>query len=368
MIDDRIKTFKKVLKEKSVQSFLVSNFSNILYLSGFKTLVENEREAWLLVTSDNTYIFSDSRYLTHESVSDDGSISYKLITPTKGLIKHLTEIFDKEKINSCAVEQDDLKVGELNLLKKYLRTINFNLTEKYIAKLRETKDNDEIIKIGKACEISDQCLNEISKLIKIGQTEKEIAFKIEFWIKEKGYDSAFYPIVAVDENSAVIHYDTRTNGTKKIKNGSIVLIDFGAKYQDYCSDITRMFFVGQVDTQIINTYNNLKASQQALFQKGIVSQGKKLSDVDKYCRKLIADYELPDYSHSTGHGVGLEVHEYPKISSFSEDLSKKNQVVTIEPGVYFEGKWGMRVEDTVIVNEDGLEALTKFDKEPFLIK
>ncbi|OQY64697.1 hypothetical protein B6D29_04755 [Microgenomates bacterium UTCPR1] len=366
-IQQRLDRLRKALKEKKLDAILVSNFFNILYLSEFKTLTENERESWLLLTADSCYVFSDSRYLDSK-VLENNFITYLLISPENNLINYLDNIFKKERLVSCAIEEYDLKLYEFNLLKKYLQNISFIPTRQIIIRLRETKDNDEIQKIKKACEISDDCLKEVSKIITVGMMEKEIAFKMEFFIKEKGYDTSFYPIVAIDRNSAIAHYDTKINGNEKVKIGSVILIDFGVKFQNYCSDITRMFFVGQVDTQIINTYNNLKASQQSLFQKGIVSQGKKLSDVDKYCRKLIADYELPDYSHSTGHGVGLEVHEYPKISSFSEDLSKKNQVVTIEPGVYFEGKWGMRVEDTVIVNEDGLEALTKFDKEPFLIK
>jgi len=366
MLQCRVDKLRKTLQEKNLDGFLVSNFYNILYLSGFKTLVDNEREAWMLVMTRNAYLFSDSRYLNdklqitnNNSIINNKYLIIKLITPEKGLIKHLKEITGKEKIQRLGFEGDDLKVNELQKLKEKLINIEFIPTEKLIIKQREIKDESEIEKIRKACKITDECLTEIVKTIKVGQTEKEIAFKIEFWLKEKGYDLAFYPIVAVDENSAVPHYDTKTGNNKKVKNNSIILIDFGTKYQDYLSDITRVVFVGKPNDEIINAYNKLLAVQtKTIEQCGNETICKNL---DSFCRQQL------NYPHSTGHGVGLEIHEYPKISLTSTDVFSPNQIITIEPGVYFENKWGMRVEDTVLVKENGVEVLTKFDKQPPII-
>lgn len=354
----RLDKLRQALKEKNIDALLVSNFYNILYLSGFKTLTENEREGWMLVTTRKSYLFSDSRYLNLKTQNLNGKSTsqiLKLITPETGLIKHLQGIFQEEGIKTCGVEADDLKIFEFEQLKKYLPETKFIPTEKLIIKQRETKDETEIEKIKKACEIADQCLKETLYLIKVGKTEKEIAFKIEFWLKEKNYDMAFYPIVAVDENSAVPHYDTRNGDNKKVKNGSVILIDFGAKYENYLSDITRMIFVGKPNNEMLETYKKLQKIQN--LTTAHLEDGMATKEVDEFCRKKIT------YPHSTGHGVGLEIHEYPKISFTSTETLHKNQVVTIEPGVYFEGKWGMRIEDTVLVKENGVEVLTKFSKD-----
>jgi len=371
MLNQRIKKLREILREKNLDGFLVSNFYNILYLSGFRTLTENEREAWVLITAKNSYLFSDSRYLsTDPDLRQDDEMVKKLITPEKNLIKHLQEIFLEEKIKICAVEADDLKLLEFQQLIRNFRETKFTPTEKIIIKQREIKDIDEVEKIKKACEITDLCLKETLRLIKVGRTEKEIAFKIEFWLKEKGYDLAFYPIVAVDENSAIIHYDTRAGNNKKIGKNSIILIDFGAKYQDYLSDMTRVVFVGKQNDEVINIYNALLHAQTKTVENS--RAGIKIKEIDSYCRQLLSNHQSPvtnhhSYPHSTGHGVGLEIHEYPKISPVSEEKLMTNQIITIEPGVYIDGKWGMRVEDTVLVKDNQGQPLTKFNKDLLII-
>ena len=279
------------------------------------------------------------------------------------MIKHLQEIVSEEKIKNLGIEGDDLKVNEFTQIKKYLPTVNLISLEKIIIKIREIKDKDEINKIKEACRIADQCLTEIIKTIKIGSSEKEIAFKIEFWLKENNYDLAFYPIVAIDKNSSFPHYDTKNGSNEKVKNGSVILIDFGAKYQDYLSDITRMIFVDKPDNETENIYNKLLNSQTKTLQYLASSnlRGCTGKQIDQYCREKI------NYPHSTGHGVGLQIHEYPKISFNSEDLLLPNQVVTIEPGTYLENRWGMRIEDTVLIKENGVEILTKFDKQLLIL-
>ena len=371
----RIEKLRKILQEKNLDGFLVSNFYNVLYLSGFKTLTENEREGWLLITTKKYYLFSDSRYLSfprrRESRKLDPSIKSeddvfveKLITTEKGLIKHLQEIVVEEKIKNLGVEGDDLKLNEFNKLKQELKSVEIVPTEKLIIKQREIKDKFEIEKIRKACQIADKCLEDVVKTIKIGSSEKEIAFKIEFWLKEKNYDLAFYPIIAIDENSSVPHYNTRSGNNKKVKNGSVILIDFGAKYQDYCSDITRMIFVGKPNNEVLNIYQKLLSAQQKTIKQ--FSNETICKNLDSFCRQQLTNSY--SYPHSTGHGVGLQIHEYPKISFTSTDVLLANQVVTIEPGAYFNDKWGMRIEDAVLIkNNKDIEVLTKFDKRMLTI-
>lgn len=366
MLTQRINKLRKILLKKNLDGFLVSNFYNILYLTGFKTLTENEREAWGLITNKNIYLFTDSRYLNDKSNPNNKFLNLKLITPEKGLNKYLQEIVREEKIQRLGFEGDDLKVNELQKIKEKLINVELISLEKLIIKVREIKDRDEINKIRAACQIVDQCFKKIVRTIKVGTTEKEMAFKIEFWLKEKNYDLSFYPIVAVDKNSAVPHYDTRNGSDEKIKKNSIILIDFGAKFQDYHSDMTRMVFIGKPTNEMINTYKALLNAQEKTI-KQLENDNNPVS-IDQLCRKLIIDNPLPTYQHSTGHGVGLQIHEFPKISFTSTDVLLPNQVITIEPGVYIKDKWGMRIEDTVLIKENKqIEVLTKFSKRPLII-
>lgn len=362
MLQTRVEKLRKILEEKGLGGFLISNFHNILYLTGFKTLTENEREAWMLVTKNHIYLFTDSRY-----VVDNKLLISKLITPKSGLIKHLIEIVYKEKIQRLGFEGDDLKVNELQRIKDHLINIELIFLEKLIIKIREIKDEKEIDNLSIACKIADQCLDEIVKSICPGTSEKEIAFRIEFWLKEKDYDLSFYPIIAIDKNSAVPHYDTRVGNNAKVKKNSIILIDYGAKFKNYHSDTTRMIFVGKPTGEMINTYKILLNAQEKTIER-LKTDNNPVS-VDQFCRQqLTNNNQLPSYSHSTGHGVGLQIHEFPKISFTSTDVLLPNQVVTIEPGVYINNKWGMRIEDTVLIKEGGqTEILTKFSKKLLII-
>lgn len=367
MLQRRVEKLRKILKEKNIDGFLVSNFHNILYLTGFKTLTADEREAWGLITAKSVYLFTDSRYINNKfQMTNNKFLILKLITTEKGLIKHLAEIVGEEKIQRLGFEGDDLKVSELKKIKEHLTNIELVSLEKLIIKIREIKDEEEIDNIRTACQIADQCLEEITKTIKVGITEKEIAFRIEFWLKEKNSDLSFYPIIAVDKNSAIPHYDTLNGINEKVKNNSVILIDFGAKFKDYHSDTTRIIFVGEPTGEMVNVYKTLLNAQEKTIEQ-LKIDGHPVS-VDQFCRKLITDNGLPIYHHSTGHGVGLQIHEYPKISFTSTDVLLPNQVVTIEPGVYLDNKWGMRIEDTILLKENGVEVLTRFDKKMLVIK
>ncbi len=353
MESSRIRKLRKKMAEIKTDSLLVSNFYNILYLTGFKTLTTDEREAYMLVTNNNVYLFTDGRYITNNFKLKILNFKLGLIEPGKSVIMHLTDIINDEKLQSLAIEAEDLHIDEYKKLQKAFTAVNLLAVNNFIIKIREVKDREEIKKIQKACAIGDQCLTDVVKTIKIGMTEKEIALRLEMWLKKYGYDLAFDPIVAVNQNSAVPHYATK-DGHGKVEKQSIVLIDFGAKYEDYRSDITRMVLINP-NTKMINTYNKLqKLQEETIAQIRIGQPAKKL---DEFSR------QHHSFTHSLGHGVGLEIHEYPKLSSRSADIVRPGQVFTIEPGIYWPGKYGMRVEDTVTVDATGRVAvLTRFPK------
>lgn len=355
ILQQRVRRLREKLKRESYNAIFISNFYNIFYLTGFKTLTTDEREAFVLVTSSNVYLFTDARYLS----APQSSFELRLIEPHHGVLQHLEEIIKKEKIEKLGFEGEDLKYFEYQRLTMTAKNTSLHPLPHLLVKEREIKDASEIKKIERACDVTGQCLNDMVKIIREGITEKEIAFKTELWLKSNGYDLAFYPIVAVDSNSAIPHYDTRS-GNGIVAKSSLILIDFGAKFEDYLSDITRVFFVGEPTKEQRFAYQTLLAAQEKTVE--LISKNKDPKTIDTACRNMITEANLPDYSHSTGHGVGLEIHEYPKISFNSQDSVLEQQVFTIEPGIYLPGKFGLRIEDTVAIEKGQAKILTKFPK------
>lgn len=359
MFMQRIQHIRRSLEEKQLSAFFVTNFYNIFYLTGFRTLSPLEREAFVLVTKKNTFLFTDKR---HDPKTD---CIVRFISQTSPITDELQKIIKNENLRILGFEREDLRFGEYELFSKKLKAVRLISKKNLILRLREIKEKEEIEKIRNACGITTHCLEEIVKTIRVGQTEKEISIKLESCLCQKGYEVAFSPIVAVDENAAVPHYDTMMHGERRIKENSVVLIDFGAKYKEYCADMTRIFFIGKPKGEIQKIY-------QSLFkiQEDILESIKKLKTgrlIDSFCRKALQDARFPDLPHGTGHGVGLEVHEFPKVSQNSTDKIQINNVFTIEPGVYHTGRFGLRIEDTILVEDKKVEVLTKFSKRVITI-
>jgi len=365
--NQRILKTKKFLKNLKLDAFLISNFYNILYLTGFKGLSSQERESWFLITKNKSYFFTDSRYLFSSKKLKNTEII--ILSFEKNLFFYLQEIFEKEKVINCGFEADDLKVNELDLLAKKIKNVKFIPTEKIILQQRAIKDKKEIEKIKKACQIGDECLKTIIKLVRKGVSEKELALKIEFLLKENGFDFAFSPLVAFDKNSSLPHYNTQNGENKKLKNKGVILIDFGVKFENYCSDITRVFFLEKPNSELINLYQKLLSIQQKTIN--FCQKNRPTKNIDHFCQENLKK-NLPDlisyiYSHATGHGVGLEIHELPKISVKSKEKVTNNQVFTIEPGIYIPKKYGLRIEDTILIEENEPKILTQFDKKIIIL-
>ncbi len=353
MLKNRAAKVQKKLQENNLDAILLSKPANIFYLTGFLGLAPEDREAFALVTAKSVCLITSKLY-------NPIFLSTRFLASEKRLTHHLLEITKAEGLKTVGIECEDLTVGELQAIKKNLGDVSFSNTTNFVEEIREVKDTDEITLIRQACQLSDDCLSAIVPTIEVGQTEGEIAYKIEMWIQGKGYQHAFYPIVAVDKNSAVPHHNSRSSKTRVGKNSQI-LIDMGVQSGNYQSDITRMFFVGKPSTGTVEVYKKLLDAQKktiALLKAGLVC-----ADVDTYCRNLLQDGGLPTYPHVTGHGVGVEIHEGPRVTIKSQELLNENNVITIEPGVYYEGEFGMRIEDTVLITKNGYEVLTRYPKQ-----
>ncbi|MCX6732647.1 MAG: Xaa-Pro peptidase family protein, partial [Candidatus Roizmanbacteria bacterium] len=334
------------LQTVKTDAFLVSQSYNILYLTGFETLSPHEREAYLFLIQDKKIIITDARY-NGEQHSSDSELYILQMGETVGEV--IVRFCKQFNVKTIGCEANDLKWSEVQSLEK----LGLDLTpiNNPLSSYRSIKSEEELFAIKQACHIGDQVLRDITPYIHPGQTEKEIAWLIEKSIREGyGSDIAFEPIVAVDAHGAIPHYNTK-KGEGVIEDGSLLLLDFGVKAHNYCSDITRMVAVGDVEDSIIKTYSQLLDVQKKTIE--FVKKAIALKQIDDYCRDELKKYNLPEYSHSTGHGIGLEVHESPRISAVSLDEKKVGQVFTIEPGIYREGKWGMRIEDTLTVSLQG---------------
>ena len=354
-------TIQDKIEEKQIDAFLISNFYNILYATGFESLSPHEREAYVLLIGKKKILITDGRYIGEKHNADSEMYILKQGERVGEVIKRIC-LEHKVKILGC--EQDDLKWSEVVLLQKL--GLELQPLVRQFSQIRSIKTEEEIFAIKRACNIGDLVLKDIVPYIHPGQTEKEIAWYIERSIREGyGAELAFDPIVAVDAHAATAHYNTK-KGEGEIKDGSLLLIDFGVKIHNYCSDITRMVGVGSVSDEIKSIYSKLKEVQNKTIH--YASKIDNLKDIDIYCRKELQKYKLPIYNHSTGHGVGLEVHEAPRLSAVSLDKKISGQAFTIEPGIYIPGKWGMRIEDTVtILNQGEIEVLTRFPKELLLV-
>ena len=231
-----------------------------------------------------------------------------------------------------------------------------------IEKQRTIKDKEEIDNIRKACEITDKCFKHLLNFIKSGITEKEISYEIQRYFTSNGASGlAFDSIVASGVNSSMPH---AVPTDKIIENGDIITLDFGCKYNGYCSDMTRTIFVGYVKEEIKEIYNLVLKNQKQTLEEMYDGANTKILFKMVENDFKIHKYELP---HALGHGVGLDVHEEPSIGIRKENILKENMVITDEPGIYIPGKFGVRIEDTVLITKSGCEPLTKSYKGYIII-
>ncbi len=224
------------------------------------------------------------------------------------------------------------------------------------------KTEDEIKKLRKAAIIADNCFEHICGFIKPGMTEKMIAAEMDdFFVKNGASGSAFDTIVGAGKNSAFIHSIPTDN---IIQNQDIILFDFGCVFEGYCSDTSRTIFVGGITDKQKRIYELVNFAHDNAVKK--VKIGDVAKDVDAYGRKSIQDAGF-DYAHALGHGVGTVVHENPLISYKQDTILEKNMVFTIEPGIYIENEFGVRIEDTGVLTENGIELFSKASREIIIL-
>ncbi|OGG15559.1 hypothetical protein A3D77_02580 [Candidatus Gottesmanbacteria bacterium RIFCSPHIGHO2_02_FULL_39_11] len=351
----RIASLQEKLLENHLDSLFVSSQPNVIYLTGFNGLSPDEREGFLFVTLYNAYLLTFPTY--YELYKNGGKDFVSLnITSDKRIHHHVLDIIQKEKIETIGFEEENLTVSELNSLEKKLQK-KLTATAGLIEELRKIKDIREIAWIAKAADLTDKTFEYVKTKIKNGISEKELALEIEFFTKRNGGENAFDPIVAFNENSAIPHH---LSGDKKLNSNSLILLDFGAKISGYCSDMTRVIFWGTPSAKMKKVYDTVLASQKKALS--LIKAGVNGADIDYAARQVIVSAGFESYPHGLGHGVGLQIHESPRMKENYPQILPQNSVITVEPGIYIPGFCGVRIEDLVVLKKEEVEMLSKSPK------
>lgn len=353
-MNSKIKWLREKMKMLDLQGMIISNPVNIRYLTNIVA------EGILLITRKENIFLTDGRYI--EEVQN-------ILTIDDGIVVHEFKEYSKDEYENfflfcenVGFEEDYMTYANYKECMHKYKVNNFQETEKMIEKQRMIKDDEEIEKLREACKLTDECFEHLINYIKVGQTEKEIALEIEKYFKLNGAEGvSFEPIVASGRNSSKPHA-VPTN--KKIDLGDVITLDFGCKYDGYCSDMTRTIFVGYIPEEAKKIYDLVLKNQIQT-----VKELKEGANIKVISRMVENDFKLHGYNliHALGHGVGLDIHELPVISMRNDNNLREKMVITNEPGIYVPGKFGVRIEDTVLVGKLSSENLTKSSKDYIIV-
>ncbi|MCL6465281.1 MAG: Xaa-Pro peptidase family protein [candidate division WOR-3 bacterium] len=350
---NRIRALQKALTEKRLDGYLVTSLTNIRYLCGF-----TGSNGMMLVTRSRATFYTDFRY--QEQVK----------TEVKGCAKRVLErdlyagfpVEELKGVRRLGVEKSHLTLARFELLRQQIKKTKLIPSEDLVLQLRRKKSPQEVALIEKAQRVTEQAFARVLKLIKPGVTEKDLSLEIEFQFRRFG-EPAFGIIVASGENAAKPHARA---GNRRLKKGDCITFDIGCRIDGYCSDMTRTVFLGKPSDEMRQVYEAvLNAQNEAL---AVIEPGVPCKLVDLAARDYLNRIGLGKFfGHSLGHGVGLEVHEEPRLAKTSNQTLEIGDVVTVEPGVYLPGKGGVRIEDMVYVTRKGFINLTRASKKLLIL-
>ena len=346
---ERVQSVRKWIRTHNV-CFVASDPFTIRWMTGF-----TGSNGLLFLDQDQLVLITDSRY------TEQGP---------KELMKHGTDA-------NCLISPDPLKtVAELSesrdvfldgekfswsVKKKLQNLIDGTVVDahEFCSTMRGLKDESEIAKIKKAADITCKALDKALSEIDDSTTEKQLAAKVEYFMSLEGASNAAYPpIIASGPNSALPHARPTD---QRILNNNLLLVDVGANYDGYCSDMTRVIPLSKLSEEQMKVSQKVLDAQERAIQ--MIRPGVTANEIDAVCRNTLSENGLAKkFTHGAGHGVGLEIHEYPRINRTSSDVIQEGMVITVEPGVYLEGSYGIRWEDLLVVTSKGVEYLTKYEK------
>ncbi|MYV05194.1 M24 family metallopeptidase [Furfurilactobacillus milii] len=349
----RVAKVQGVLDQLHLDAFLVTDEFNLHYLTGFANV---GGDGCLLITGDQSFMITDARYETEMKAELDPQITLMITRDYYGTVVKLAA----DQNLSVIGFEDTLPYVIWSMLDEQLAA-DFVGLHAVVDHLREIKDADEIAKLRRAIRLSCEGYDALLPNVHVGMTEIEVANKLDAWMRAHGSTGpSFDTIVASGYRSAEPHGSATT---KKLAKGELVTVDFGFYFDDYTSDITRTFALGQPDPELVDIYNLTKTANQAVID--VIKPGATGAQLDAAGRDLIkaAGYGA-EFNHGMGHGIGLNIHEEPQVYGPRIPYAiQANQVITVEPGIYLPNLGGVRLEDDVLVTENGAEVLTTSSKD-----
>lgn len=365
MREKRIQRLRQVLRSEGLDSLIITQPSNSLYLSGFGPSVQpDEIASALLITEEDAILLTGFLYQEQAEREAPDFRLYEVEMRKEGAIpRALFHLAIELGIQRLGFEAQHLTFARYEEWREGLDGLELVPTKGLVEGLRAVKDGGEIEVIRKAVALADQALAHIRGYIQPGLTEKEVAWEAEAYMRSRGAEKvAFDLIVASGPHGSMPHAST---SERPIREGEPIIVDLGARVEGYHSDLTRTLWLGKPDPRFGEIYHLVLKAQRAA-EEGIRA-GMLGKEADALARQVIekAGYE-DEFGHGLGHGVGLAVHERPSMAKESEEELLPGMVVTVEPGIYIPGWGGVRIEDMVVIGQDGVEILTGADKEPVI--
>ena len=352
---NRIKALKDSCSKKELEGYIVAKDSNILYFTG----IIGTAGLWIPLEGENILYVYGVNFEAVKAKAEDYKV--ELIKRNENPFKKITEDVKSRKIKLIGF--DELDALHYIRMRKELKETHLKPLSRLVEKLRMVKDPTEIMAIKKAAELTDEGIKTAVNAIKPGVREYEAAAEIEYAMRKMGSEgTAFETQVASGRRSAFPHGGCTA---RKIRKNELIVVDLGAKYNNYRADASRTYLIGKSSPKQRKIFEVVLEAQLKAFQK--IGAGVKACDVDAAARKIIEDSGFGKYFvHGLGHGVGLDIHEPPSLNPEGKRTLKGKNVVTIEPGIYIVGYGGVRIEDTVLVQENNAEKLTKANRELML--
>lgn len=340
-----------------IDAYLVTSYENRRYISGF-----SGSNATLFVHPQAKELLTDFRY-DERAHSEAPNFAVTIINQFQSNAVRLNELCKQTGAKRIGYESDNVTVDWFAKMQKEMPDVEFVACPGVIEDLRAIKDAEEIENIAMAQDITDEAFSRVLEFIKPGVTESDIAAELQYYIAQKGCKLAFDTIIASGPNGSMPH---ATPGSRKVQNGDFITMDFGAMYDGYCADMTRTVALGQPSDEMKDVYAIVLEAQKRAFT--IIKPGANCKAVDAVARDFIAEKGFGDnFGHGLGHSFGLFIHEDPRFSPSCDKDAAVGHCMSVEPGIYLPGKFGVRIEDIVCITEDGYRNFTHSPKELIIL-
>lgn len=353
IIAQRLSQCRRQMKKHRINAYLLTSPTDYFYLTGF-----TGEDSAVLVTPREIHLITDRRF----EQSGETECPWARAWMRKGLLNdEIVKVCKALKLRSLAVQADYLSVADHATLRKMNKSTRLVTAPAIPSDLRRCKSPAELAVMRKAIRIAEEAFLATTRSIRFGQTELELAARLEFEMKMRGAAGASFPTICAEgPNAALPHAQP---GLRRVKRGSAILLDWGARVGGYCSDLTRVVFIGSMPRKLSAVYGIVLEAQKRAI--GAIRPGRRMCDIDAVARDYISNAGFGEaFSHGLGHGLGLNVHEAPSLSWRSKEKLQAGMVVTVEPGIYLPNVGGIRIEDDVLVTRTGRRVLSRLGKEP----